>query len=167
MAKRTGRRKGKPLKVLRVTNALTVGALAAQDMISDLFAGVVDDDTYLISADLLWSVVGFTAGEGPVVVGIAHSDYTAAEIEQWFEAAAIWDSGDLVNRENAARKCREVGTFSLVGTAEVLNDGKPIRTPLKFRIAEGDTLQLWAFNQSNGTFTTGGEVRCSGKVFAR
>ncbi len=152
---------------LRVKVTLTVGALAAQDLVSTVLADTADDEIFGISLDATYTLSDHTGAEGPIDVGIAHSDYSAAEIEEWFEAQGAWDRSDLILREQARRRCRHVGTFAGLSTDEVLADGVRIRTPLKFVFQEGMTLALWAFNSSSATLTTGALVKIAGTLWCR
>ncbi len=147
--------------------AVTLGALAAADLAVGAETGVVVDRYYAISGDLTASIDGLTAGEGPIRVGVAHSDYTAQQIEDWIENSASWDEGDLPAQEITRRKIRELGTFGDGATNQVLNDGKPQRIPLRMTLTEGDTLQSWAYNESSATLTTGSVVEINGKVYLR
>lgn len=162
---RKGQRKG--FRSLPFQDSLTLGALAASDVVSEAFAQTVTEDTWLISADVSWSINGHTATQGPIDVGLAHSDYTAAEIEECLEIASSWDVGDKIAQEKRRRKVRFVGTFNGDQEHESLNDGVPIKTKLGFKLAEGDTLSLWAYNRDGAALTTGTVVVVNGRINAR
>ncbi len=66
-----------------VSGQQAAGALAAGDVISSNTAGVVGTREFLIGTKLTWSNDGFTSGEGPIEVGLAHPDYSPAEIEEF------------------------------------------------------------------------------------
>ncbi len=122
-------------------------------------------EAYVISADIIWTITGNTAGEAGVVCGIAHSDYSSTEISEWFLASSF-DPGDKLLQEKSRRQCREAGVFpGIVGFS--LNDGKHIRTKLKFPVEEGKTLDAFVINNSGATLTTGSTVIFSGKVYLR
>ncbi len=150
---------------LQVTDTLSVGALASADVISAAWPDVITEKRWFSSMVATWAMEAHTTLEGPITVGIAHSDYSAAEIEEWLENAAGWDEGDLVaDREVGRRLIRRVGQFDGVPVDEVLNDGKPIRTKIGWLIATGDTLQTWAFNRDTGPLTTGTIIVLDGHV---
>ena len=121
---------------------------------------MVNERTFVSSAKLRWALDDFTPGTdiGPVMCGLAHSDYTAAEIEEWIENAGSWNEGDLVNQEIAKRKIKLVGIFgepgSGAGNIAVLNDGKAITTKLGWILLQGQTLDLWAYNMGTAAIAT-------------
>ncbi len=130
----------------------------------------VDDTTFITSLKASWSLEDFTdgAGIGPIVVGVAHSDYTLAEIEEWIELTTGWSQADMVSKEISGRRIRRVGTFATDASSgvdvSVLNDGRPIRTKLNWSLSEGQGLSLWAYNSgSNAIATTVPRVHVEGK----
>ncbi len=165
--KRTAGRHRRPLIALAVKKTLLVGALVSQDLVGAILGDSADDELYGVSLKATWSLANHTAAEGPIDVGFAHGDYTDAEVEEWLESQGAWDRSDMIQREHSRRKCRRVGTFAGAGTDEVLNDGKPITTPVRFVFQEGQTLRIWAFNSSSGTLTTGASIVVDGLLFAR
>ncbi len=169
MAKHTrGGRKGRSgYRYLPVDEILTVGNLTTKDVIANDYSATVDADTYMMSAKLMWGLEGATVGDGPMVVGLAHNSYTAAQIEEAIEASASWDQGDKIANEHRRRLIRTVGIFPLVAADEVLNDGRPIRTKLGFVCQIGTTLKTWAYNPSTGTIATGIVINATGGVNSR
>ncbi len=137
-----------------------LGTLASKDVISTVMINASTDTYRLMSTDGVWSCSGLTLGEGPVAVGIARGDYTAAEIEECLEAAGAVDLGDLLAQEKANRFVRQI---AVVSAAEPLaNDGKAIKTKLNWPVAEGDQPQIWAYNISAGALSTGGAHKFAG-----
>ncbi len=151
----------------RITTSQALAALAGDDMLIGSSLGNVSDSAYVSSAELSWSRANGTVGEGPIIVGLAHSDYSANEIEEWFESTNTWDLGNQVSQEHARRKCRIVGTFSGDNVTEVLNDGKPIKTKLGFVCHDGTGLVQFAYNDSGAALTTGSLVKINGKFNVR
>ncbi len=154
-----------------VDDTLTVGLLASKDVVGAVFDEVVDGRTYISSLKAVWSMKGvtLTAAAGPIVVGVAHSDYSDAEVEEWIENTGQWNEGDLVAREIGNRKIRQVGVFedpdSGPTEAVTLNDGKPITTKLGWILVEGQTLRLWAFNSGLAAMAVSSpEVAINGHV---
>ncbi len=97
---------------------------------------------------------GYTVAvdQGPVMVGVAHSDYSLAEIEAWIEQTSSWDAGNLVAKEISQRRIRRIGIFPIagstggVGNATVLNEGRPIRTRLNWMLMTGQGLVFFVYN---------------------
>ncbi len=109
-----------------------------------------------------WSISEWTpaTGVGPVLVGIAHSDYSDAEIEAWIEQTTGWTEGDLVAAEVRRRKVRKVGIFGspagagIAAEAAVLKDGEAIRTKLGWQLTTSQTLRVWGYNLGTQAFAT-------------
>ncbi len=167
MARNTKGRRRRPVQKLVYSIPLVLSTLASNALVRGALSDTVDDSVYAISQDARVGLRNLTPGEGPIVVGVAHSDYTAAEIEECLEAVTSWDRGDKIALEQAGRKVRTVGTFSGVNAEEVLNNGMPVRTRLGFMLEPGTTLAWWAWNKSGATLTTGGIVEANGQVWAR
>ncbi len=171
MAKKRGSRRRWGPNMFRArtgsANPLALGTLGDNSLGSDALFAVSANSFRAISLRLTWAMLGHTAGEGPIHVGVAHSDYTATEIEEWFEQTASIDQGNKIANEQSDRLCRMVGTFSGVSTDEVLNDGKPIHTKLNWNVREGQTINTWAFNDSGGPLTTGCVITPMGWLVGR
>ncbi len=152
--------------MINVDEAIALGALADNAAIS------VDSDPfgrefYAISCDLYWGTDAVTAGQGPVVVGLAHNDYTDVEIAQALNLTGMEDPGDKIAQEQGRRLVRRAGQFANIAGNEVLNDGKEVRTRLGFVITDGFSLAFWALNKSNAPLTTGGQIGIQGKIYGR
>lgn len=137
----------------------SLGTLASKVVISAVVGDVVKDRAWVSSVLARWSLANFTPGAdiGPVLVGVAHSDYASNEIEAWIENQDSWDEGNLVQQEIARRKIRMVGTFMVdaaVAVPAVLNDGKPILTKCGWILNQGQTIRLWAYNMGTAAIGT-------------
>ncbi len=164
---RKGRRRGFLLKG-KIDETLPLGTLANADVVGDVFNDTLDQEAYAISQEAIWTIRELTDDEGPIIVGVAHGDYTDAEIEEYLENAGSWTRGDMLAQEIAKRKIRSVGSFAATGTGDqVLNDGKPIKTRLGFMLQEGQTIKVWAWNKSGAALTTGAQVFLEGHVWLR
>lgn len=136
----------------KVNNDLLITTLAAETLVGENVTDVLTEKAWLSSVKLAWAMDTFTPADnrGPIMVGVAHSDYSDAEIEAWIENQASWEQNDKIGQEVAARKIREVGIFQTVdlssSEAAVLNDGKPITTKCGWELGTGQTLKIWAFN---------------------
>ncbi len=115
------------------------------------------------SVDILWTLRGLTAGEGPLVFGVAHSDYTAAEIVEAL-AATIVDGSDKIAAEQANRLVRKIGVFSGFDTNETFNDGKSMKTRLNWEIQDGVSLNIWVLNNTGAILTTGAAIQANGHI---
>ncbi len=146
MARRKSRKRRGGVSPLTFLDDVDTNAMAANSLNGARISSVVSRKAYLISMDMMVTMDTFaeSVGRGPFVVGVAHSDYTDTEIEEWIETTGSWDRGDLIAREKQRRKCRKIGVFAEGGA---LNDGKPIRVKLGFALEEGDTLAIWVYNQ--------------------
>ncbi len=128
---------------------------------------IADNEYRCLSMRMIWTRRGGTAGEGPLVFGVAHGDYSVTEIKECIEAEASWVSADKVANEQANRLVRRIGVFSGLGTDEDYNDGKPVQTRLNWQIVAGQTIDAWVYNQSGATLTTGAFVMHNGTVRIR
>lgn len=145
---------------------VALGALADDTVGSDAILASLVEDLYVISIDAQCAWGGHSIGEGPLQVGYSHGDYTVAEIEECLDANVV-DPDDKIANEHSRRLVRRLGTFSGVATDEVLNDGKKIRTKLKFTIGDGKNLQFWYYNQSGAPLTTGSFLRLHGTIYGK
>ncbi len=158
--RRGGRRKmGRYIKGV-CDEELDIGTLAARTLVSVLFDQTVEEKAYCSSVKATYSIDDYTpaSGDGPLRIGLAHSDYTDVEIEEWIESTTSWKEGDLVqSREVGRRFIRDVGVFQTPSGASsnfVLNDGKPITTKCGWMLVTGQTMRLWAYNQGASAFAT-------------
>ncbi len=149
------------LDIVLTTLAAGTGVLTSTDL--------VDDTTRISSVVATYSLEDFTdgAGIGPIICGVAHSDYSLAEVEAYIELTTGWSQADMVSREISARRIRKIGVFATDGggtTVSVLNDGRPIKTKLNWEVSEGQGLNFWAYNTgSNAIATTVPRVHVEGK----
>ncbi len=161
MARKSGKKRpmGRYIRG-NVDEEVNLSGLAAKDVVGAVFDETVNERTFCSSIDATYSMANFTpiANAGPVIVGVAHSDYSDAEIEEWIESTGQWNEGDLVaSREISRRLIRQVGTFQSPDAATdvvVLNDGKEIHTKLGWILNQGQTLRLWAFNSGAAAIAT-------------
>ncbi len=159
------RKKGGTLLVPRIKEQHAVGALGAADLGSTAFTATVDRPYWAASMDVIITVDAGSSGDQSAIIGVAHSDYSAAEIEEWIEATGSWSSIDKVQQEKARRKCRIIGVFRSLDPAVEWNDGKLKRIKLGFMLETGTTLQLFVYNDSQTVFTTGAIVELTGKAY--
>ncbi len=153
----------------QVNETLQLGTLAADTLISDTFDESPTEESVISSIEATWALNGLVAGQGPILFGVAHSDYTDAEIEAVLENTGAWSQGKKTEQEVAKRLVRIIGTFvgkQGTGTNDVqFNDGKPVKTKLNWKIQTGQTLKMWAYNISGAALTTADPgMRANGHV---
>ncbi len=149
-----GKGKGKFRRYIRgnVDESVTMSTLAARTLVVVPFDDTVNERTLISSLVARWSLDDFTSGGdiGPIMCGIAHSDYSATEITEWIDNTGSWSEADLIAQEVGSRKIRIVGVFETQVTTAlgiaVLNNGKAIKTKLNWILNQGQTLDLWVFN---------------------
>ncbi len=157
LAKARRRRKYRRYLKGAIEEDFALSTLAANTLLSDVVGDVVTEKAWLSSVRAVWSLKNKTIGQGPILVGVAHSDYTDAEIEQWVEQLTSWDQGDQISQEIAKRKIRRIGTFGEAGdslSVDVLNEGRPITTKCGWMLITGQTVRLWAYNSGNAALST-------------
>jgi len=114
---------------------------------------------------MVHSVLQLTAGEGPVTVGYAHSDYSVTEIKEAIESALSISVGDKVAQEKANRLIRIVGEIS--SEDPILNEGRPIKTKLNWFIPIGKFVNMFAYNNNSSPLTTGAIQNASGNLWVK
>ncbi len=148
-----------------VNETLVLGTLAASTLVGVDFDEAVNERTLVSSVVATYSLsdVAEAANRGPILIGLAHSDYTDAEIEAVIEMTDSWDEGNLTEREIANRKVRKITVLEAASATEtvVANDGKPIKTKLNWILLQGQTLRLWAYNTGTAALAAGA-VRTEG-----
>ncbi len=142
-----------------IDESLDLGTLASKTAVFSSF-DTVNERTLVSSIVGFYSLSDFTdaVGDGPILVGLAHSDYLLAEIEEYLEQAASWNEGDKKAQEIGKRQIRRVGVFeSSVADSQgsaVLNDGKSIKTKLNWIVNQGQTINLFAYNMGDSALAT-------------
>ncbi len=142
----------------QVNETLQLGTLAADALIIDTFDETVSATSLISSIVATWALDGMVAGQGPILFGVSHSDYTAAQVEAVLENTGAWSQGSKVEQEIANRLVRIIGTFvgkQGTGTNDIqFNDGVPVKTKLNWKFQVGQTLEMWAYNISQAALTT-------------
>jgi len=167
MAARKGkRRRSAGFRVVRVKGSVALATLANLTVVKASLFVNGGQRQFIIAADLTWTLMNATATEGPFYCGLAHNDYTVAEIKEWIESGAGVETNQIEQEKNR-RLCRDSIVFSGVGTEEVANDGKPKRTKVRFHVEDSQELAFWVYNDSDATLAGGAIVNCYGKVYVR
>lgn len=156
---RRSRRRYRGYRKLPFTATIVLLTTAADVVVSFQLAEVFTEERRILSVEATWGVEDLTSGDGPLEVGLSHSDYSSGEVEESLEAVGAWDEGNKVIQEQAARLVRTVGLLSEAETT--LNDGQPMKTRLNWRMATADTLRFWCRNRGDD-LTTGAEIVIQG-----
>ncbi len=174
MAKRTRRkRRSFNLRPVRIQSSLSIGALASADVISGAVTNNASNPMRLVSAHLSFGISDLAALiDDGFMFGIAHGDYTAAEIEECLEAGGTMDQGDKIALEAANRLVREIGiitksTGGTIGSGLSFNDGRPVKIRLNWKLSIGKAFQVWVRNNSGTIYTAGSLLQVGGKLWVR
>ncbi len=144
----------------QVDEQLALSTLATKTVVATNFDEVAIEKTFVSSIVVVPTMQEFSEalGDGPIMIGVAHSDYTVTEIKEWIENSGSWDQGDMISKERNSRLIRRLGTFTIVDSTASgsvpMGDGKPIKLKLKWTLTTGDTLQLWAYNLGASALAT-------------
>ncbi len=160
------RKTQKGFVAIPVTASISLSTLANNTTLTASLLGTLQEDLYVISAHLTWTIRTLTAGEGPLQVGIAHSDYTVGEVQENIDVTLL-GPGKKIEQEQARRLVRRVGMFDGLASEEKLFDGVPIKTTIKWVADDGEDLNVFVSNRSGGAMTTGAIIQCHGTVFGR
>ncbi len=173
MARKPRKRRTFNLRKVRIASSTSIGALATLDVTSGTITNAPTDKIRFISVDLAYSWSDKTPADDGLEFGLAHGDYSAAEIEECLEAQSAIDVGDKTEQERADRLVRTVGIISGGGDGvaaaggSVFNDGKPMKTKLNWLMGAGDQLQVWVRNGSATVYTTGGSILTQGNLWVK
>ncbi len=158
------------LRRVRMAAAIGAGALASVDVQSGVLGDPTEDKLRVISVEFAYAWGGKQPADDGCQFGLAHSDYSAAEIEECLEAQGAIDLGDKLAQEQSNRLVREIGIMSGGDSAAggiMFNDGRPVKTRLNWLLAAGDQLQLWIRNSSAVIWTTGSTVSVTGNLWVK
>ena len=158
MAPKPKRRKmGKYIRG-NIDDEVAITSLASKDVIGGVFDETVVERTLCSSIVVNAALSGNTivGGSGPLIVGVAHSDYTDAEIEEFLETTGQWDEGNMVAQEVSRRRIRRIGVLPNAEASENMFDGRFRKFKLNWILNAGDTLRLWIFNSGDVAVTGSG-----------
>ncbi len=136
-----------------IESSVAMSTLASETGVK-VASQTVTETTRVSSIRATYTLRDFTpaVNVGPFVFGVAHSDYTLAEIEEWIEATGGWDQSNLIQtKEIRSRLIRQIGVFEQAGVdaaslSQTFNDGKPMKTKLNWLLATGQGVAFWIYN---------------------
>ncbi len=162
------RRRSRDFVALPFEVELDLATLADDTVLTvGLLTGNLTEDLYIISVDASWTLrAAGAAAQGPYAVGYSHGDYSATEVKEGIDASPTGPA-DTIQIERARRMIRKAGSFDGLLVNENLNDGKPLRTRIKFTMPSGKQLKFWVLNKSGGAQTTGNLIQLSGTIYGR
>lgn len=164
--KQTGKNR-KNFVAIPFEGLITLGTLGSNTVLAvPLLGSVFGEDIFIVSVDVLASIRGLTTTEGPLVLGLAHSNLTVAEVAEAL-AAEVTDPDDFIARERARRPVRRFGLFNDGSANQVINDGKMLRVPVRFSVGDNHDLDIFVMNRSGATLTTGAIIPFQGTIFGR
>ncbi len=174
MAKKPYRRRRRKfnLRKVRNSNAAVIGALAALDVVKATLTAPVTEAIRIVSLDLAYTWSGKAAIDDAAEFGVAHSDYTAQQIEECLEATGSIDLGDKSAQERSNRLVRSIGIITGPAVSGAsggarFNDGMRVKTRLNWLLSTGDTIDIWIRNGSGNVYTTGGTLVSSGNIWVK
>ncbi len=168
------RRRRFNLRKVKVAASTAIGALASLDVISAAGTSATTNTLRVISVDCAYAISDLAAqADDSFQFGWSHSDYTSAEIEECLEATASMGVGNKIEQERANRLVREIGMMNPSGLIASggggfsFKEGEKVKTKLNWRLAIGDTLNLWVRNASGTIYTTGSLILANGSLWVK
>ncbi len=142
-----------------VDEEVALTTLGAKSLIKQDFDDSPQEEVFVTSLVGSWALRDLTAATnvGPIMVGVAHSDYSAAEIEEFIENANSWKIGNQISQEQAKRKIRIVGIMRNTVDAQdsmTLQNGRMIKTKINWTLISGATIALWGYNLGSAAVAT-------------
>ncbi len=146
--------------------SLALGTLASALVLSVGALAAFGEDIFIISVDIYAMLTNTAGGQGPIYLGLAHGDLTDVEIAEALDAS-LTDPDDIIAKERARRPVRRIGTFNALGGDEILNNGNPVRVPVRFTIGNEHVLDMFVQNRSGAALTTGSTLSVEGIIYGR
>ncbi len=140
------------------------------DVASGVLIGPFLNKLRVVSVIAAYSWTGNQPEDDSMEFGIAHGDYTAAEIEECLESQGSVDFGDKIEQERANRLVRSIGIITggeAAAAGGAFNDGKPVKTRLNWLLTEGESTVMWVRNGSGVIYTTGSNLVVSGDMWVK
>ncbi len=163
---RRRKRSNKNFVALPFNTQIALATLADETVLTSALLSAFGEDFFCISADISLALDNVALSEVPVEVGLAHGDYTAAEIKEYVNAN-LTDPDDKIAQEHSRRQIRRIGLFGVNAENQVLNHGDQQRIKLRFSIGDTKELKLWIMNHTGAAMTTGAIVTAVGTLYGR
>ena len=133
-----------------IEEVLDLGTLQTSTVIETAFDNT-SPETCLVSSIVVGATLnGLTAPQGPIWFGVAHSDYSAAEIQESLLVVGSWDRGNKIAQEQSKRLVRQLGIFTTDAASGVVDvqvwDGAMRKFKLNWLLNPGDGLNWWCMN---------------------
>ncbi len=152
--------------IIRDNDQITLGALNANAAIKQANPLVLAEDFRVLKSEhyLTMESATFVAGDGPIIVGIANNELSAAEIAGCLNTDGPLNRNDRGNTETAMRAVFPFIQMPFVENAVGLapgipNDGAPVKDTHRWTYSNPEGFTLFAFNHGGSALTTGGILR--------
>ncbi len=163
-------KKGKGFVALPVEGSAALGTIGDGAVVAaNVHTGEFTEDFFAISADLQVQVRDLASGQGtPSSWGIAHGDYTVAEIQEHL-GVSLLGPANKIEQERSRRLVRNVNSFESDPTEvdQIRSTDGEKRVKIRFMIEDGNHLNIWFKNRTGVAFTTGATLEWSGTLYGR
>ncbi len=147
----------------RAGSALSTLAAGVAIKLTTSALGAITEDFRLIKLTDMWfSVTNFTAGQGPVIIGLADGELTVAEI-----AACLDVNGPVDRNDRAAHEASERPVWPLVafmgdgiygsegGGVTLAGGASPHEKVIRWTFSNPEGADLFAFNMGSAALSAG------------
>ncbi len=145
-------------------DTITLGALASHAAVKQTNPLAIEEDFRVLKMRIVGGLDSTTGEEGPIVLGIADNELSAAEIAECWNAEGPLDRNDNLKDERAHRP-----VFILCNLEETaFGDGKyvfDVEENIRWTFSNTEGFCIFAFNLDGAALTTGGVVRFLAKFY--
>ncbi len=142
--------------ILHQSGSLDLGTLAGTTAIKqDIYDfSSLKENFRLLKMEFTGEIILKTANEGPLFWGFCAKDLSVAELEETLEIATEGGPGDIIQTERNMRPVWIMGTLPFTSTSKLVGeDGLILEWKPRWTFRKG--LQLWVYNASGSSLTTG------------
>ncbi len=169
MARKNARRFN--LRKVRINSFVLPAALVAGGVVAGSITDAVTSPLRIVSARLTYNMsdVPQVSDDGHEF-GLAHGDYTAAEVKECLDASGGINKNDKIAMERTNRLVRTIGTMAgqqSVDGGRSYNQGEPEKTKLNWYVGVGETLAIWIRNSSDTTWASGSNLNVLGTLWVK
>ncbi len=157
------------MRRVRYSKAGTVGALATKTLKGIELLPAADSKYRIMSLEYNagWTEIVATI-DGNLLFGVAHGDYTDAEIEEAIESTLSINQGNQIAREQANRLVRILGSIrgqpANANGDDIFNFGEQKKVKLNWEIPIGKKLNMWVYNDSGVIWSDGSNFNMTGRA---